>query len=676
LLFFAFFYTACQEETKISTTTHEVLVEEEEEEVPDTRVRPVPKDYNYTIFSNQTLVNHIGYEGEPSGYIVYDIVQSVKGGTIELNRFDGKYIYTPSRSYEGNDSFTYHLIGADDENKVATVKIQVFEYVEPQDTGSGGTGGGGSVFDYSGLDADNDYIADELEAVLGMDSTDDDQNNNGITDGFDTQGSFGDTFFDKQWHIRSLGTSVNDSGVQTIVGNDMNITRVYSGFLGYNGGENIIVSVVDDGVDADHEDLVSNMDLTRSRDAVDGQNGDPSPHSDDDTHGTMCAGIIGARAFNAKGVRGIAPFVKIAGNNWLEIQTIEELELAWYSGEGAEDIAVSSNSWGSSIGISKSTYEENILRQGASSLRGGKGRIYVKAAGNGRDSYECANLEYGSNNEYIITVAALSHQNRYSSYSSSGANILVSAYAGHYYQNSPTIGTTINMGKGSGITWDEDTAGNYTYAMNGTSAATPGVAAAVALVLEACPDLTYRDIKYLIAHTSTQIDTSNASWEQNSAGLWHSTDYGYGLVNTIKMIDTCTRSDFSGLPSSVGVSVSKSVSTSIPDGDYNGVDIGIDVGDDIKIEHIGVILDIEHDAPNELEINLISPAGTQSQLLFANNNLEYYPEYFVDGGRLGASGFMDENSSGTWQVNINDQVSGNEGRLISIQMNFTGYTDE
>ena len=82
-----------------------------------------------------------------------------------------------------------------------------------------------------------------------------DMNQNGIEDGLDTQGVYGDTFFDKLWYIRSLGTLTNDSGVETIVGNDLNLLELYHNYMGYNYGENIIVQIVDTGVDADHEDL-------------------------------------------------------------------------------------------------------------------------------------------------------------------------------------------------------------------------------------------------------------------------------------------------------------------------------------------------------------------------------------------------------------------------------------
>jgi subtilisin family serine protease len=453
----------------------------------------------------------------------------------------------------------------------------------------------------------------------------------------------------------------------------MNITNVYHSFMGYNHGNPIIVSVIDDGVDADHEDLQINMDLSRSRDAIDGQNGDPSPHDNSDTHGTMCAGIIGARAFNGKGVRGVAPFVKIAGNNWLSSpQTLEELEIAWLTGEGANEIAISSNSWGEGSSILQDRRFESILQLGTTTLRDGKGRIYVKASGNGREDSHCANLDYSLNNPYIITVSAISHENKFSSYSTSGANVLISGYAGHYYQNSPTIGTTTVAGEGGDTTWDEDNAKNYTFAMNGTSAATPGVAGALALVLEACPNLTYRDVKYLIAKSGKRVDTNNPSWVQNSAGLWHSNDYGYGLINAQKMIVMCKDANYTQLPLSKQYNATYTNTVEIPDDNLNGIDIMLDIPSS-HIEYVSIILDINHTAPSELEITLTSPAGTKNKLLFFNSNISTANDYFVDGGRLSSSGFIDEDSQGTWTINISDQKTNITGSLKNAQLNIIGY---
>ncbi|MEN8147932.1 MAG: S8 family serine peptidase, partial [Campylobacterota bacterium] len=276
-----------------------------------------------------------------------------------------------------------------------------------------GGGGGDTVVDVNytvtpaSEDNDSDYIPDNVEAFLGTDLNDSDVNTNGVFDGLDTEGANGDTYFDMQWHIRNLGIATNDSGVLPVAGNDLDVIEVYHAYMGYNHGDNMIVQVVDTGVDSAHEDL--DLDLTRS---YDGQVvGDPSSN-DGGTHGTMVAGIMAAKAFNGIGVRGISPFSKIAGSNWLETQTYAGLDLAWYSGVGANEIAVTNNSWGSFI--SNDTFYEDTMALGTTHLRDGSGRVYVFAAGNFRGPAEIggnANLQYMTNNRYAITVAALKADN-------------------------------------------------------------------------------------------------------------------------------------------------------------------------------------------------------------------------------------------------------------------------
>ncbi len=521
-------------------------------------------------------------------------------------------------------------------------------------------------------DSDFDYIPDDIETdLLGTDPNNSDENNNGIHDGLDTEGSHGDTFFDMQWHIRSLGSFVNDSGVLTIIGNDLDLLDTYHSYMGYNQGDPIIVQVVDTGVDADHEDLENNMDLTRSYDGV--NVGDPSSN-ESDTHGTEVAGIMAAEAFNGKGVRGITPFAKIAGSNWLETQGTIELEKVWYSGVGANEIAVSNNSWGSYF--DPDTLYEEIMALGTSELRDGKGRIYLFAAGNDRTDNGNANLQYSLSNRYMIAVAALKHDNTYASYSTPGSNILVSGYSGDYASNSPTIGTTTIMGMAdnSGIgkdTWSEDINENYTYAMNGTSAASPTVAASIALVLEACPNLTWRDVKYLTAKHAKQVDSNNETWVKNSVDLWHSIDYGFGLINPKGMIESCTNSpDDSNLSTELNSTTSKTFDTFITD-DNTPYSFVVNMSDDITIEWVEVTVDSNSTYASDYKVELTSPQGTRTTLMTEKS---VKGGSWMNGGfRLSTAAMIGESSQGDWNMTIRDTWNENNGTLKDIEIKVYGH---
>ncbi|WP_343225838.1 S8 family serine peptidase, partial [Luteimonas panaciterrae] len=175
------------------------------------------------------------------------------------------------------------------------------------------------------------------------------------------------------------------------------------------------------------------------------------------------------------------------------------------------------------------------------STRGGLGGIYVKAAGNnfeGDYSENCSGVGCSpANNDpqnhlfNTITVAAVSADGKKSSYSSTGSALWVSAFGGGAGGMSrwepgtdarnlfgptvfdPAILTTDTMGCDVGNNknkpWenvrnlldtdqsDIDDTCNYTAQMNGTSAAAPMVSGVAALMLEANPKLTYRDVKYI-----------------------------------------------------------------------------------------------------------------------------------------------------------------------------------
>jgi hypothetical protein len=294
-------------------------------------------------------------------------------------------------------------------------------------------------------DTDGDYFSDSYEIEKNTNPLDPDENGNNVLDGLED-----DPLFKYQWHLKSNGDIVsNTNNKATIIGNDLNILDVYKY---QRGNSNTIIQIVDTGVELNHEDL--NVNTTYSRNSINATN-DPSPTRKVSNynkispfeigHGTGVAGIAGAIANNGLGLRGVVPNAIIAGSNWLEEQSIEELDILWYNSPNANDILVSNNSWGTYV--SKDKNFEDILKLASEELRDGKGRLFTFASGNDREQYGNANLSYITNNRYAITVASLNHENKYSYYSNPGSNILVSAYGGSSYEIGPTIATTLLTGK-------------------------------------------------------------------------------------------------------------------------------------------------------------------------------------------------------------------------------------
>ena len=77
----------------------------------------------------------------------------------------------------------------------------------------------------------------------------------------------------------------------------------------------------------------------------------------------------------------------------------------------------------------------------------------------------------------------------------------------------------------------------YTDSFHGTNAASAMVTGVVALMLEANSELTWRDIKYILAKTAVQNDEYDTRWIQNSAGYKFNNAYGFGALNANTAVD-------------------------------------------------------------------------------------------------------------------------------------------
>ncbi len=529
-------------------------------------------------------------------------------------------------------------------------------------------------------DSDSDFIPDNVELKEGSDPLNPDENMNGIVDGLD-----GDPLFAYQWYIhndenQSICTTTD---VETIAGNDLNILPLYHRTLG-NTHESLLVQVVDGGVDAKHEDL--DISLEHSLNSINGTQ-DPSPVEGVSSnpvqifyrgHGTAVAGIIGAKGFNHIGIRGIAPKIRLAGSNWLESEEIEKLEAVWYSGNKANEIAISNNSWGTKFLDDKSY--ETIMKIASEELRDGLGRLFVFASGNEREDHSNANLSYLINNPYAIAVAALNHKDEFSSYSTPGSNILTSAYGGEHYYTAPTIMTTFSSGlsmtedelvgsKGP-ITIDEDEKRDYTYTMNGTSAAAPMVSGALSLVLDVCPTLSWRDIRWLMAITATVIDKEQKEWVQNSAGLWHNNNYGFGRINPVDMVNMCLSPKYEYFKQQIQFTKNIMIDSRVIPDNNQSIDEEIMVEESLIIEWVAVTLNIDHPYAGDIDIELISPSGTVSHLMEANF-LKY--NAYKEGFRFSTVSLMGEHSKGRWILRVRDALDKDEGRLKSVTIEIRGH---
>lgn len=381
-----------------------------------------------------------------------------------------------------------------------------------------------------------------------------------------------DPLFQYQWHLKNTGQNI---GVITPAtpGEDINVTTVWDDGI---TGKGVTVAVIDEGIDIFHPDLKDNILTSLSYNYHTGTI-NTTPVTSSSSHGTAVAGLIAAKGWNGIGTRGVAPDANLISLNALEIFDGEVSDDGYSGAElqlvrlydaltrNLEYVDIYNNSWGNQeITLDYNDYPNfnNQLNYGVIHGRGGKGSIYVKSAGNNRQicgldiaSCDNANFDQAQTSEYFIVVGAVNANGTVSSYSTPGSNILVSAPGGETqtsYLNleEQMIVTTDLPGYSRGYdTIDPlattvthfDVLGNensdYTQRMNGTSSAAPIVSGTIALMLEANPNLTYRDVRIILARTARQVDTTNVGWKINAAGLHFHNDYGFGVVDAKRAVD-------------------------------------------------------------------------------------------------------------------------------------------
>ncbi len=505
--------------------------------------------------------------------------------------------------------------------------------------------------------------------------------------------SVSDPLYEDQWHLKNTAQFVGTSS-----GEDINVEPVWVGVAGNAGavkGRGVLVAVVDDGLQLAHEDLAANIAANKSWDYA-GRDADPS--STLLYHGTSVAGLIAARDLNGLGIRGVAPQASLAGYNllWTNEPSISNIVDAMTAHGNLVEVDVSNNSWGLSIdelGEAEPPSDslwQLAIEEGINAGRDCKGIVYVWSAGNGgRDGQDNSNYDFQANNRHVISVCAVNGTGRQASYSEPGANIWLCAPGGDSNAVSGTLGlpTTDLMGSEGGNpdrdTFDDYADQNYSRTFVGTSAAAPIVSGVVALMLEANPDLGWRDVRLILAETARKNDVADSDWSVTSAASGQpqyniNHKYGFGVVDAAAAVSKV--SGWRNVGEQVIIEKTLSAAAAIPDNNSTGIQQSINLDaiadGNLIVEYVEVDFFSEHQYSGDLEIILTAPSGTQSVLaethdclyLDAFDNLrrrfgaclyDYNPWTFASARHLG------EGSAGIWRLNVADK--GNTGAYGQLQ---------
>jgi len=445
-----------------------------------------------------------------------------------------------------------------------------------------------------------------------------------------------DSLYSSQWNLTAI-----------------NVLPVWDDYT----GAGIVVSVYDTGIDWTHPDLDSRV-IVGINTTTGGGGG--FPIETDDNHGTAVAGLIAAER-NGTGVVGVA---------------YDSLLVSLYQGFSAANPGnnvvafdnarvysdVMNNSWGYTVPFADDfsggfATDAFYLRQAAEYGRGGLGTVIVFSAGNDRTDGGNSNYHNFQNDRHVVTVAASNQDGSITSYSTPGASILVTAPGSPL---SATIPTTDRVGSPG-----YNNNGTNFALFNGTSAAAPQISGVVALMLDANPNLGYRDVQEILAYSARQTTTSgyeyNGARNWNGGGLHFSEDFGAGLVDARAAVRLA---EFWGTQRSahneLAIGLSAAPNAFISDNTTIASTLTYG-GGPIDIDFVEVDVVIEHTYRGDLSLELVSPSGVVSTLknaagLDGVDNLVW---------KFSSTHYWGENGVGNWTLRVRDNAGGDVGFLRS-----------
>ncbi len=273
------------------------------------------------------------------------------------------------------------------------------------------------------------------------------------------------------------------------------------------GSPEVIVAVVDSGIDPTHPDLAARL-RSDGRDFVDN---DDDPR-DENGHGTHVAGIISAILDNNEGVTGLAPNVTI-----LPVRVMDERGrgsdraiargIRFAADQGAKVINLS---LGATLTLNAD--EPSALVNDAIIYAQQQGALVVVAAGN--DAVPLPNA-IAVDNPDVLVVAATDQRDRKAPFSNSGPWIAVSAPGVNILSTMPTYEVFLTSER---LPRDERFRNNYDY-MSGTSQATPYVSALAALLFSAHPDWSAAQVAETIRTNTRDIRDLNPRFEMGTGRI-------------------------------------------------------------------------------------------------------------------------------------------------------------
>nr|XP_023026038.1 furin-like protease 1 isoform X2 [Leptinotarsa decemlineata] len=428
-------------------------------------------------------------------------------------------------------------------------------------------------------------------------------------------------------------------------GLDMNVIPAWKEGI---TGKGAVVTILDDGLEKDHPDLLHNYDPMASYD-VNGQDSDPSPRYDiidSNRHGTRCAGEVAATSNNSVCALGIAHGAQVGGVRMLDGDVTDAVEARSLS-LNPHHIDIYSASWGPDDDgktvdgpgdLAKRAFVEGVKKG-----RNGKGSIFVWASGNGGREHDNCNCDGYTNSIYSLSISSATEHGHVPWYSEACSSTLASTYSSGAAGERQVVTTDLRH--------------SCTSSHTGTSASAPLAAGICALALEANPNLTWRDMQHIVVRTARPHNLVAPDWQTNGVGRNVSHSFGYGLMDAYAMVQLAK--NWITVPEQKKCEITASSAVRpIPAKSVSVIHLEVKECEGVEVlEHIQAKLTIFSQRRGDLNIQLTSPMGTKVTLLahraHDNSRAGFTMWPFMSVHSWGESPF------GTWLLEIH-----NDGRLL------------
>ncbi|XP_037816403.1 furin-like protease 1 isoform X1 [Lucilia sericata] len=414
-------------------------------------------------------------------------------------------------------------------------------------------------------------------------------------------------------------------------------------------GKGIVVTILDDGLESDHPDIISNYDPKASYD-VNSHDPDPMPHydlTDSNRHGTRCAGEVAATANNTICAVGIAFGASVGGVRMLDGDVTDAVEARSLS-LNPQHIDIYSASWGpDDDGKTVDGPGELASRafiEGVTKGRNGKGSIFIWASGNGGRELDNCNCDGYTNSIWTLSISSATEEGHVPWYSEKCSSTLATTYSSGSQTEKQVVTTDLHH--------------SCTVSHTGTSASAPLAAGIAALVLESNTNLTWRDLQHIVVRTAKPANLIDPNWSKNGVGRRVSHSFGYGLMDASAMVRLAR--NWKTVPEQQRCEINAPhVDKVIPPKGHITLQLSVKNCLNINfLEHVQAKITLTSQRRGDIQLNLISPAGTKVTLLTprvhdtSHSGFNQWP--FMSVHTWG------ESPHGNWQLEIH-----NEGRYMA-----------